>query len=522
MARSWRQFGERLAAAGFPTLRYDHPGQGDSLDPQPLTLEHWNTALIAAAHQLMRHSGAGRLVLIGHGIGATLALDNLPHLHGVAGLVAMAPVVQGRVWLRELAAWSAMIGGASEGELSVGGFTLPEDLAIGLRSLDIRDSRPLVPFNLMVAREARPDDAALAQAFAKTIPFEGYEGVTRDPTGNQAPFETYDAVIAELKAAFPQPEPAETGPRMLPPAVLSAAEFRETAVRFGANDQLYGILVEPLRPRSRLLTVFVPAGRDPHIGWSRIAVDHARRLAQAGYPSFRFDVSGNGESLLRAGQDGRELLYASDNSDDTATALGWLKRHGYDHTLLIGRCSGGYVALHTAAMRAEVKALIMVNVLRIIWDPTETVELALNADVRPLALQNRGFTDGNKLKKFLSGEIDRKAALCKAVRLIWRKMPAWPWSGAQRRLRQGRALFHALSERQANVTFVSAEEDGSLDRFAELFGPEGKQLSAYPGLSFERLIGSDHNLNQQAARDTLFAILMDRLVKTETAASSSA
>ncbi len=62
--RSFRLLAAALAAAGFPTLRFDYPGTGDSLDP-PADAQHWGLwqrSIHQAADWLRRQTGATRLV----------------------------------------------------------------------------------------------------------------------------------------------------------------------------------------------------------------------------------------------------------------------------------------------------------------------------------------------------------------------------------------------------------------------------------------------------------------------------
>src|SRR4051812_23634871 len=84
--RAWRMLGDALAAAGFPSLRFDYPGSGDSLGEAADggSLDVLKASLRRAAQELRALTRARRLVLVGQGLGATLAAELAAEL-GAAG-----------------------------------------------------------------------------------------------------------------------------------------------------------------------------------------------------------------------------------------------------------------------------------------------------------------------------------------------------------------------------------------------------------------------------------------------------
>ena len=94
---------DRLAARGLPTLVFDWEGTGDSLgsDRDPDRLAAWEASLAAAVAALRRETGVREIVFVGLRLGATLAARVAAGRDDVAALVALAPVVAGRGWVRE-------------------------------------------------------------------------------------------------------------------------------------------------------------------------------------------------------------------------------------------------------------------------------------------------------------------------------------------------------------------------------------------------------------------------------------
>ena len=100
--RTLRTLAERLAGQGCSVVRFDLDGTGDSGGDQwdPDRLPTWRHDVGIAAASL-RALDVSSLVLVGLRMGATLALLEGPATAADA-VVAWAPIVQGRRYVREL------------------------------------------------------------------------------------------------------------------------------------------------------------------------------------------------------------------------------------------------------------------------------------------------------------------------------------------------------------------------------------------------------------------------------------
>lgn len=108
--RIYRVFANRLSRAGFPTLRFDYFGTGDSAGAaEEATLDDWIDDVVRAASELRSQTGASRVAVVGLRLGATLATlatlprDGKPRL-AAQHVLLWDPVIDGAVYLRELAA----------------------------------------------------------------------------------------------------------------------------------------------------------------------------------------------------------------------------------------------------------------------------------------------------------------------------------------------------------------------------------------------------------------------------------
>ena len=113
--------------------------------------------------------------------------------------------------------------------------------------------------------------------------------------------------------------------------------MNESAVSFGPDESLVGILTEPDTGRTSGITVVMSnVGLNHRVGPSRVWVDLARRLAKHGIRSFRFDASGLGDSAPRA-----DLLTDIERSVlDLKDALDWLTQNSSERFVLVSLCSG--------------------------------------------------------------------------------------------------------------------------------------------------------------------------------------
>ncbi len=96
---------DAFAAAGYPVLRFDYPGTGDSLAAGGDRPEHWaawQASAQEAADFLRQQTGAGKLILLGLRFGALVAAHAAAAREDVAGLILLAPVLRGPSYLRQL------------------------------------------------------------------------------------------------------------------------------------------------------------------------------------------------------------------------------------------------------------------------------------------------------------------------------------------------------------------------------------------------------------------------------------
>ncbi|WP_269583994.1 alpha/beta fold hydrolase [Roseibium sp. Sym1] len=530
--KSYRMLGEKLSAAGFPCLRFDYPATGHSAGSAPDLDDNgaWRTAVKAAFAELKRLSGLEHVIVAGQGIGAALAAD-LAQSEELAGLVVLAPVLQGRAYLRELAAWTAMTqptflvkaSDGPDGGLMAGGFVLSRATAEEFKSLNLlKASAPRTEHLLLVDRPDHPGDQKLAEHYAaegvapERMAFEGYLDYVADPTLSVAPEATLDRIVDWVKGKFPQEvESAPAVPEGLSPDFTPVAGVKEELVRFGPDDMFFGVFAQPESGSPRSAVLILNSGYDHSIGWARMAVGFARQLAANGSAVLRVDLAGIGESRYWPGQPG-QVLYSDRQVDDVSAAIDWLtERLGVTRVILSGRCSGAYLALLAAARDERVNGAFLINPRRLVWDPDEDVDQAIREPIQTLETYSRKMFDRETARRVLSGEINPVSAARKVATALSRKAdmlfaPVLRPLSKHHRLSSvlGKRLA-ALNERGVPVQLVYSEGDRGLGELGLWFGQDRKGLSKYSNVTVGFIADADHNLTPLKARAEAQELLLE-------------
>jgi alpha-beta hydrolase superfamily lysophospholipase len=148
--RAFRLLADRLAEVGFPALRFDYRGTGDSAgDAEQVDLDLWREDVRAATEMCRARSGRQRVCALGLRLGGSLAALEAGRGGAFDALVLWDPIVSGPDYLAELArvehdfrqslpGASARAAGQPGGVL---GFPYPRALLDQLGALDLRSAR---------------------------------------------------------------------------------------------------------------------------------------------------------------------------------------------------------------------------------------------------------------------------------------------------------------------------------------------------------------------------------------------
>lgn len=518
-----RRLAERLAALGYPCLRFDLPGTCHSAraSSEIAAEDAWRTAALAAFDHLHALSGAQEIIVIAQGAGALLA-GFLAQEKPVDGLVLLGPAAQGRMYLREVAAWTAMtrpefrVGSTDgpEGGLMSGGFVLSAATANEIKRLKLMDAPPLRTRRILLTmRPDHPGDAKLAAELSATatatdtVPFGDYADYVSSAILSAFPEKTAEAVVSWLVQHFPPRPLPDAAARPVPQfAVLDGDGYREKFFRFGPSDCFFGALTTPADRVATTAMLILNTGADHSIGWGRSAVDLAREMARAGFAVMRMDLAGVGETPPLPDQSG-PVMYTAGASDDVTQALDWLvSQPGIEKVILVGRCSGAYSAFISAASDARVAGAFLINVRTLHWDPDLDVFQVIREPTEPLDTYKKNLADPRQLRRIFSGELKISTIvrkLSKTLGAIAERKLAPVLRNRSKHFRFMTIVRHrlkALKARNAAVAFVYSRGDPGLFDLYTWLGPNARNLPAYPNLRLVVIEDADHNLTPLPVR----------------------
>jgi pimeloyl-ACP methyl ester carboxylesterase len=530
--RPLRTLARRLAEEGWPVLRFDWPGSGDSADPCPDALPDgiglWTDVIREAAAALRSSTGVEDVVLAGLGIGGTLAACAATE-QDVSGLALLCPYPSGSAYLRELRAFEgmaptgAMSGSARDASVAVeaSGFLVTRDEARALASVDLPAQDP----STLTARHALVAVTHRDRAAATLVDWLRAGGA-----------DVRDRVVPELAVVWDEPHlgalpppgsavvldwlkslPTAARPRGRPhardrPAMRLANGIREETIALeGPRGTLVGVTCEPNNgePDGDRWLVFLNAGAIRRSGPGRLWTTYARSWAMRGLRSVRLDLSGIGDSDGDPAQDelaSREVgrLYVTDFADDVSTAVRWIERRAEaPHVALLGLCSGAYWSMHTALSRGGVKLVVLVNPAVLFWDEHVSPMHALGLAGRLLRSPRRWHRVLMRGARVHGREAVRGATL----RALGRVDEGW-------HARSIRAALERLAEKDVSMLMVFSDGHAGLLYLERHLGPGYAAELESHGVSLEIVPGADHTFRPVGTHGLLRAAVEHHLERT--------
>jgi alpha-beta hydrolase superfamily lysophospholipase len=548
--RTIQHLAANASAAGIPAFRFDYDGTGDSAghDLEPDRLARWLNSIQLAADTLRGLSGVTTLCFAGIRLGAALAALAAGERSDVAGLIALAPVVSGKAYVRELRLLRRAMdskrnirSSESDKTLETAGFLLSEATQAAMTQIDLL-SVPTAPAArvFILDRAEMPSGEKWAQKLrtldtdVQHTPVKGYAEMMLDNHESIVPEDMLcaatdwlrqvppnvkiqrpgDAVVASNSAVIPPPEISDA--MTDDPAALA---IEEHAVRFGESARLFGIVTIPETRRVRETTpkavLLLNAGAVPHIGPSRMYVAIARHLAQRGYVVLRMDIASIGDSPPYPGQTEIDV-YSPYALKDVASAIDYLRRNWHVGAITsTGICSGAYHSFKAAVARYPLAQVILINPLTYFWHPGMSLrypEYRVAQDIqryRSVALTLSAW------RKLMAGRVNM-ANLARVLARGARARLIGPFRTLARGL--GRPLaddlpteLRAAIRAGVRLQFVFAAGDPGLHLLQTQGGATARALRKRGQLGIIQIEDANHTFTDLATRRELLRVLVEQV-----------
>ncbi|MDQ3605763.1 MAG: hypothetical protein M3418_06220 [Gemmatimonadota bacterium] len=262
--------------------------------------------------------------------------------------------------------------------------------------------------------------------------------------------------------------------------------MRESVVQLGAERALVGILSRPPAPREhtgRTGVIFLNAGLVHRVGPNRLHVAMARKIAERGRATLRFDPSGIGDS--RAGAGAGKL--GERRIAETRAAMDWLgSETGTDRFLLIGNCSGAAVGYLTAHADPRVVGLGLINP---------------QAPVLMRHFLRTALTHPNSWRRLLGGRARVGEQL---GQLFSRSEDEAEPEQTYRDIPEG---LRRLAERGVDLLLAYSEWDPGYDYYRHILRRELGAPGVKEKIRFEVIPGADHQLSLRGTQEHLVEIV---------------
>lgn len=392
-----RDWAEELAHHGYPALRFDLHGFGDSTDylADVDALEMWIEAAGAAADWLRNEAGCTRVVALGISFGGLLAWASAARGASIDDLILWNTPTKGSRLLREIHASATVLidprrahghdetatkdsGLPAGAVLDDSGQVIHKRTAEAISGLDLTTLPLPEASSRRVLLFERPGDDRLHKHLEETgveltvRPGEAYDEMMQYVQFSRLPADASGNVLAWLGDSSPTRAAAEPNEARPVPVTSDSIELiyngtliRETLVSVEVEGcTLRGVLTEPVTGADADLSgVFFSAGSDRRIGQNRLWVGAARRWAAMGTANVRLDPPGVGDSDGECEDNGTlRGRYYEAIVNRTVPILDGIASLGVpDRFMVAGVCSGGWRAVNTALIDDRIAGVYAVD-----------------------------------------------------------------------------------------------------------------------------------------------------------------
>ena len=535
--RAYRKLAVQLAAAGFPVLRFDYDGTGDSagLATDAQRIFSWQESIISAVTEIRQTSGIEQVILFGTRLGGLLAAS-VASKANTDSLIMLAPVLSGRQYTRELLAFRGinntdMSGYNTAATDEVVGYPLTQETKDDLGKLDLTKltgtlikSVLIIPRDDIPSNERRIAEALMADGTAVEIkPIAGYGNLMRDDALDSQVPETIWTFITEWMSDHYPDTPTYNKSNHTANTVATfqhnGEEISEGVLRIHGNTGIISEATNFARCKVRPTIIITNTGANHRVGNHRLCVTMARNWALRGFRVIRFDRPGMGDSVAPIGV-GENEIYSSSGLQSLISLMDYLSVHfNYDQFILAGLCSGGYFSYQAALSDKRVVGLLMINPLTYQWRDGDTVLVPHRQIYKSTGFYIRSSTQKETWLRLIRGQINWRGIagaistrLTQSTIAMWNKFISWCLQHDAKLSEVGRN-FMSLESRGTDIFLIFDSAEGGIDLMEEHLGKRARLMVKRKNFRIEFVDQADHTFTPIWSQSHLCDLVGDHWVK---------
>lgn len=259
--------------------------------------------------------------------------------------------------------------------------------------------------------------------------------------------------------------------------------MNEEALLLGARGSLVGVhtLATTSSGGAKTAAIFINGGLISHIGPHRLYVRMARALSELGLGCLRFDISGIGDSSPR--RDGMSMpeVFMSEPCE----IMDDLEKLGYRQFILIGVCSGAYVAYKVAGVDERVIGALMINPINVEGDES------WDAEVQSSYYMNRSMKDPRAWLNLLTGRVDYRRLVTTMMGQLKNRLGRKK-QAVNASVEKMRQEITQLTQRNVRIFYLLSEYDVSVAYTAMVVGTEDAPVLVDDGIRVTVIPKTDH------------------------------
>jgi alpha-beta hydrolase superfamily lysophospholipase len=323
---------------------------------------------------------------------------------------------------------------------------------------------------------------------------------------------------AQLRRDTPGPIVRRTDPSQLTSRIaILGGEIREEAVHFHG---LFGILSEPVSaelPQSTAVLLF-NIGANHHVGSNRLYVQMARAWSAQGFNVLRLDFSGVGDSPIALGKRENEV-YSKYMFQDARAAIDFMVARGAERVVLLGLCSGAYVAYHSAILDPRVSDIILINLLTFHWTDGDSLEIRSRNTHKSTIFYKRAVLKLDTWKRLARGEVNVRGIAGQLAQRTKKRLfreaksVASRFTGSLVEVTDVERGFRLLDERGTGVLALYGSDDGGIDVIEGHLGPGAAAMDGSRSFRMQVLEGPDHTFTPLWTQHQLVQLIGEYLLE---------